>query len=125
MMIAKKLIKRRVIGNRIITEHHYRIVEGIDFYEMLTEFNDMVSDDWETQMDSGGIYCTRDGEFDSFDADMMLDWLYETIDNRKADGDDEEEYSWLNKWEKPLKEYKGYRIDVDARLPEEIGGKRI
>ena len=67
-------------------------------------------DDWEALSDRS-IYFNRMEEFDTFDADMILDWIGELITDSKDDED--EDYTWLEEWIKPLEEAKGFIIHLN------------
>jgi len=110
-MYGEKFIEKKIEGNKII-----RISEFKDFkhnyLDLIEDLNDYITDDWEALADRT-IYFNRMEEFDNFEADSVLEWVEELIEEKKEDGETEEDYAWLQKWIKPLQEAKGFIIHLN------------
>ena len=109
-MYGEKFIEKKIDGNKII-----RISEFKDFkhnyLDLIEDLNDYITDDWEALADRT-IYFNRSEEFDSFEVDVVLEWIEEIIQEKKEDEEEEGEYAWLEKWIKPLQEAKGFTIHL-------------
>lgn len=110
-MYGEKFIEKKIDGNKII-----RISEFKDFkynyLDLIEDLNYYITDDWEALADRT-IYFNRMEEFDNFEADSVLEWIKELIEEKKEDGEEEGEYAWLENWIKPLEEAKGFTIHLN------------
>ena len=110
MVYGERFIEKKIDGNKII-----RISEFKDFkhnyLDLIEDLNDYVTDDYESLADRT-IYFDRLENFDNFEADSVLKWVLELIQEKK---EDEEEYAWLEKWIKPLEEAKGFTIHLNFK----------
>ena len=109
-MYGEKFIEKKIEGNKVI-----RISEFKDFkhnyLDLIENLNDYITDDWEELADRT-IYFNRWEVFDHFEADSVLGWIKELIQEKRKFG---EEYAWLQKWIEPLKEAKGFTIDLNRK----------
>jgi len=108
-MYGEKFIKHKIEGNKIIRISEFKNFD-YDFLSLIQDLNDRVTDDWEALSDRS-IYFNLMEEFSTFDADMIFDWIGELITDSKDDED--EDYTWLEEWIKPLEEAKGFIIHLN------------
>jgi len=107
-MYGEKFLEKKVEGNKVIRISEFKEFNH-NYLDLIQDLNDYVTDDWETQCDNG-IYWGRDEDFNSFDANLVLNWVEELVEEKKEDEEEEEDYIWLSKWIKPLKEAKEFTI---------------
>ena len=114
-MYGEKFIEHKIEGDKIIRVSEFKWFNH-NFEDLLEELYDYVTDDWEMLGDKS-IYFNRMEEFDQFDVDSVLDWVYELIEEKKEDNvdipDSEGEWLWLEKWIEPLKEASGFVIHIN------------
>jgi hypothetical protein len=108
---GERFIENKVEGNQVSRVHEWRMFP-YDFEPLMQELCDYVSDDWEIHADHG-IYYNRSEEIDFFEADSVLDWIQEYIENRKTEDEYEQgDLDYLEKWIKPLQEAAGFTIHL-------------
>ncbi len=110
-MYGEKFINKKIEGNKIIRINEFRDFKH-NFLDLIQDLNDRISDDWENLLNND-IYSDREGDFDKFEADSVLNWIGEIIEEKKAEGEEPEEYAWLEEWIKPLKEAEGFTIHLN------------
>lgn len=110
-MYGEKFIEKRIEGNKIIRISEFKDFK-YDYLELIEELYDNITDDWEALADRT-IYFNRMEEFDRFDADAVLEWIEEIIQDSIEDDDDWDSCMWLRKWIKPLQEAKGFTIHLN------------
>lgn len=111
MVYGEKFIEMKVEGNKITRISEFRDFKH-NFLDLIEDLNDFSDDDWETLADKS-IYCDRNEDFSLFDADEVLEWINEIIEERVDDEESEGEIDWLKKWIKPLEEAKGFTIHLN------------
>jgi len=110
-MYGEKFIETKIDGNKIIRIYEFKDFKH-NYLDLIEDLNDYVTDDWEALADRT-IYFNRMEEYDNFEVDSILEWVEELIQERKEDGEEDGEYAWLEKWIKPLKEAKGFKIHLN------------
>ena len=106
-MIGEKLIEVKIDGNKINRISKFKEF-NYDYLDIATQLNDKVNDDPEYLFSRG--LCIDYDDFYSLDADNVLEWVEEIIDEKIQDGEDEEELEWLKNMIIPLREAKGFNI---------------
>lgn len=115
-MYGEKFIERTVEGNKIIRIYEFKDFKH-NYLDLIENLNDYVTDDWEALAERT-IFHNYLGEFNNFEADYILEWVKELIED-KEDDEEESQYGWLKEWIKPLEEAKGFTIHINWK-PEWI-----
>ena len=106
-MFGEKFIEKRIEGNKIIRVFEFKEVK-YDYEQIAVYFNDYVTDDPEDLFNKG-IYLDYD-DFNSLDADLVLDWVHEKIEEEKRDNPEDYNIDELQSFIKPLEEAQGFTI---------------
>ena len=79
--MQEKFIEKKIEGNTIIRISEFKDFK-YDYLELIEDLNDYITDDWEALADRK-IYFNRLGDFDNFEADSVLEWIEELIEEKK------------------------------------------
>lgn len=115
--IAEKYIHNKVEGNKITRVHEFKDASHVDWENLVDDYDDYISDDWEDQMDAG-LYCDRNGDITTIDVTMLFDYLNERCGSGLGclcEDKDEDEYLCtgkilIDRYEEAFKEFEGFIV---------------